>query len=66
MDQRKMINDNLEKFGLEEANPCVTPISTSHYKHHMDKERQQLLDAADHKMYRSMVGALVYIAVGWY
>ena len=64
MDQRKMIHDNLEKFGLEDANPCVTPISTSHYKHHMDTDGQQPLDPTDHKVYRSMVGALVYIAVG--
>ena len=59
-----MIRDNLEKFGLDEANPCVTPISTGHYKHRLDPEGVKPLDADDHKVYRSMVGALVYIALG--
>ena len=64
MDQRKMINDNLEKLNLQDANPCVTPISKSHYKQHQDIDGQVPLNEGEHKQYRSMVGALVYIALG--
>nr|GEY95211.1 retrovirus-related Pol polyprotein from transposon TNT 1-94 [Tanacetum cinerariifolium] len=69
MSQRKYIEDTLQKFNMTECKPAPIPMNIN--------EKLQLLDgfkAANVKMFRSLIGRLIYLthsrpdisfAVGW-
>ena len=54
--QSKYVKDLLKKFGMEDSSPAKTPISTS-IKLDEDKKGKRV----DIKVYRGMVGSLLYL-----
>jgi hypothetical protein len=54
--QTKYINDMLKKFYMENAEPVKTPMST---QGHLDLNEDG--KAVDQKVYRSMIGSLLYL-----
>jgi hypothetical protein len=53
--QSKYLKDMLKKFGLENAKPIKTPMATNG---HLDLEGGTMVDQ---KLYRSIIGSLLYI-----
>ncbi|KAK9037261.1 hypothetical protein V6N11_022180 [Hibiscus sabdariffa] len=56
INQAKYIKENLKKFGLENVKPQATPMSSS-IKLDKDEEGK----CVDSKLYRSMIGSLLYL-----
>ncbi|GMI64726.1 cysteine-rich RLK (RECEPTOR-like protein kinase) 8 [Hibiscus trionum] len=56
INQAKYIKDMLKKFGLEQAKPQATPMSSSTK---LDKDEGG--KCVDSKLYRSMIGSLLYL-----
>jgi hypothetical protein len=54
--QGKYINDMFKKFGMEDAKPIHTPIGTNG---HLDLDTSG--EMVDQKLYRSMIGSLLYL-----
>jgi hypothetical protein len=54
--QGKYIKDMLKKFGMDEAKPISTPMGTNGS---LDSDKSGNL--VDQKMYRSMIGSLLYV-----
>jgi hypothetical protein len=54
--QSKYVNDILKKFGMEDAKPIKTPMATNG---HLDLDEGGKL--VDLKLYRSMIGSLLYL-----
>jgi hypothetical protein len=54
--QGKYIKDMLNKFGMNEAKPISTPMGTNGS---LDSDKSGSL--VDQKMYRSMIGSLLYV-----
>jgi hypothetical protein len=54
--QSKYLKDMLKKFGLENANPIKTPMATNG---HLDLDEGGTM--VDQKLYRSIIGSLLYI-----
>jgi hypothetical protein len=50
------VNDILKKFGMEDAKPIKTPMATNG---HLDLDEGGKL--VDLKLYRSMIGSLLYL-----
>ncbi|KAK8573562.1 hypothetical protein V6N13_009652 [Hibiscus sabdariffa] len=56
INQAKYIKEKLKKFGMENVKPCATPMSSS-IKLDKDEEGK----CVDSKLYRSMIGSLLYL-----
>ncbi|GMI69762.1 cysteine-rich RLK (RECEPTOR-like protein kinase) 8 [Hibiscus trionum] len=56
INQAKYIKDMLKKFGLENAKPQATPMSSSTK---LDKDEEG--KCVDSKLYHSMIGSLLYL-----
>jgi hypothetical protein len=56
MSQTKYIKDMLKKFGMEDAKGITTPMSTSGS---LDSDKSG--NMVDQKLYRSMIGSLLYV-----
>lgn len=56
INQAKYIKDLIKKFGMEDAKPMSTPMSTSSK---LDSDEQG--KSVDIKLYRSMIGSLLYL-----
>ena len=54
--QTKYTKDMLKKFNMEDAKPIKTPMST---QGHLDLNKDG--KAMDQKVYRSMIGSLLYL-----
>jgi hypothetical protein len=54
--QTKYIQDNLKKFGMKNAKPIKTPMGTNG---HLDLDTRG--KSVDQKVYRSMIGSLLYL-----
>jgi hypothetical protein len=54
--QTKYIQDILKKFGMKNAKPIKTPMGTNG---HLDLDTGD--KSIDHKVYRSMIGYLLYL-----
>ena len=54
--QTKYTKDMLKKFNMKDAKPIKTPMST---QGHLDLNEEG--KAADQKVYRSMIGSLLYL-----
>src|SRR5579859_2939724 len=54
--QGKYIKDKIKKFGLEDAKPMSTPMGTSG-----SLEIDEKGNMVDQKLYRSMIGSLIYV-----
>jgi hypothetical protein len=54
--QGKYIKDMLKKFGMNEAKPISTPIGTN-----INLDSDASGNMADQKLYRSMIGSLLYV-----
>jgi hypothetical protein len=54
--QTKYIKDMLKKFGMEDAKGITTPMSTSGS---LDSDKSG--NMVDQKLYRSMIGSLLYV-----
>jgi hypothetical protein len=54
--QSKYVKDILKKFGMEDANPIKTPMATNGQ---LDLDEGSKL--VDLKLYRSMIGSLLYL-----
>ena len=57
MCQSKYVKDILKKFGMEDAKPIKTPMATNG---HLDLDEGG--NPVDQKLYRSMIGSLLYLA----
>ena len=55
MSQGKYIKDMINKFGLQDAKPVSTPMGTNG---HLDSDASGMVDQ---KVYRSMIGSLLYV-----
>ncbi|GMI96628.1 cysteine-rich RLK (RECEPTOR-like protein kinase) 8 [Hibiscus trionum] len=56
INQAKYVSDMLKKFGLENAKPQATPMSSS-----MKLDKDEGGKCVDSKLYRSMIGSLLYL-----
>ena len=56
INQSKYIRDMLKKFGLENVKPQATPMSTS-----IKLDKDEGGKCVDSKLYRSMIGSLLYL-----
>ncbi|GMI71678.1 cysteine-rich RLK (RECEPTOR-like protein kinase) 8 [Hibiscus trionum] len=56
INQAKYVNDMLKKFGLEIAKPQATPMSSS-----INLDKDEGGKYVDSKLYRSMIGSLLYL-----
>jgi hypothetical protein len=56
MCQTKYTQDMLKKFGMEKAKPAKTPMASNG---HLDLNEEG--KSVDHKLYRSMIGSLLYL-----
>ncbi|GMI84085.1 hypothetical protein HRI_002077800 [Hibiscus trionum] len=56
INQAKYVNDMLKKFGLENAKPQATPMSSS-----IKLDKDEGGKCVDSKLYRSMIGSLLYL-----
>jgi hypothetical protein len=56
--QTKYIKDMLKKFGMEDAKEITTPMSTNES---LDNDKSG--NMVDQKLYRSMIGSLLYVTV---
>ena len=56
MCQSKYVKDILKKFGMEDAKPIKTPMATNG---HLDQDEEG--NPVDQKLYRSMIGSLLYL-----
>ena len=56
MCQSKYVNDILKKFGMEDAKPIKTAMATNG---HLDLDEGG--NPIDQKLYRSMIGSLLYL-----
>jgi hypothetical protein len=54
----KYTHDILKKFGMDKAKPIMTPMCTNSY---LDLDLGGT--SVDQKLYRSMIGALLYLCV---
>ena len=54
--QSKYVKDLLKKFGMEDAKPIKTPMATNG---HLDLDEGD--NPIDLKLYRSMIGSLLYL-----
>ena len=54
--QSKYVKDILKKFGMEDAKPIKTPMATNG---HLDLDEGG--NTVDQKLYRSMIGSLLYL-----
>jgi hypothetical protein len=54
--QTKYIQDILKKFGMKNAKPIKTPMGTNE---HLDLDMRG--KSVDQKVYRSMIGSLLYL-----
>ena len=54
--QSKYVKDILKKFGMEDAKPIKTPMATNG---HLDLDEGG--NPVDQKLYRSMIGSLLYL-----
>jgi hypothetical protein len=54
--QTKYIKDMLNKFGMEDAKGITTPMSTNGS---LDSDKSG--NIVDQKLYRSMIGSLLYV-----
>ena len=54
--QTKYTHDMLKKFDMVNAKPIKTPMPTNGHLHHNDEGK-----AMDTKVYRSMIGSLLYL-----
>ena len=54
--QGKYIKDMLKKFGMDESKAISTPIGTNE---NLDSDASGNIE--DQKMYRSMIGSLLYV-----
>jgi hypothetical protein len=59
--QSKYLKDMLNKFGLENAKPFKTPMATNG---HLDLDEGGIM--VDQKLYRSIIGSLLYITCWGY
>src|SRR5438034_6606707 len=60
IDQNHYIQQILTEFGMENAKPASTPMSPSIK---LDDETSQILNQQDHKLYRKMVGKLMFASI---
>jgi hypothetical protein len=58
--QTKYIQDILNKFGMKDAKPIKTPMGTNG---HLDLDMGG--KSVDQKVYRSMIGSLLYLCASW-
>ncbi|GMI98499.1 hypothetical protein HRI_003519200 [Hibiscus trionum] len=56
INQAKYVSDMLKKFGLENAKPQATPMSSS-----IKLDKDEGGKCVDSKLYRSMIGSLLYL-----
>ena len=56
INQAKYIKDLIKKFGMEDATPVSTPMSTS-----IKLDSDEKGKSVDIKLYRSMIGSLLYL-----
>jgi hypothetical protein len=56
VNQGKYIKDMLKKFGMNEAKPISTPMGTNG---NLDTDESG--NMMDEKLYRSMIGSLLYV-----
>ena len=56
INQAKYIKDLIKKFGMEDAKPVSTPMSTS-----TELNSDEWVKLVDIKLYRSMIGPLLYL-----
>ena len=56
MSQGKYIKDMFKKFGMDDAKAISTPMRTNG---NLDSDTSG--NMVDHKMYRSMIGSLLYV-----
>ena len=60
INQTKYIQDILKKFGMKNDKPIKTPMGTNgHLDLHMGGK------SIDQKVYRSMIGSLLYLCASW-
>ena len=56
INQAKYVKDLLKRFGLETSKPYSTPMSTS-----IKLDKDEWGKCVDFKLYRSMIGSLLYL-----
>ena len=56
--QQKYIRDHLKKIDVQDCKPLGTPMSSS-----LSPDKDDLGKAMDNKLYRSMIGSLLFLTV---